>query len=170
MKHLHGQLVVMCKELSRSRLWQVLICITSTEKDYEYHSWAAGSPTETEHRDIFLNCQVSNVILCYPVLSKWVSVTAGWCRNNELLLLLLLLSAAAAATTTITTTITSAHCFDPSSAQAFYIYDCLHVLWGVFLVFFHGLYSKACYGVWIPFFRNVTLRHRLVGSRHFMSA
>jgi len=46
----------------------------------------------------------------------------------------------------------------------------MHVFWGVFLVFFHGLYSKACYGMWIPLFLHVTLRHRVIGSRHFMAA
>jgi len=68
MKHLHGLLMITFKGFSRSRLWHILMCISSTEKEYEYHRWAAGPPAETEHRDGFRKCQVSTFIHCYPLL------------------------------------------------------------------------------------------------------
>jgi len=56
MKHLHGHLVINCKGFSRSRLWNILICISTTEKEYEYH---AGQLV----RQLFF------VIVSYPILS-----------------------------------------------------------------------------------------------------
>jgi hypothetical protein len=59
--------------------------------------------------------------------------------------------------------------FSYASNPSFTIFDAiLSVFWGVFFVFFHGLYSEACYGLWILSFRNVALRYRVIGSRHFV--
>jgi hypothetical protein len=144
--------------------------ISSTEKDFEYHNWAAGPPTDTENRYVFLNGQVYYVIQCYPMLfsaiqcypllSDSIQSSVGYSRlvEKQLLLLLLLLLL----------TTSSDDCSDPPSAQAFYIMNVCMFYRVYFLSSSLGYVRKLVMDC--GFCRSgMTLRHRVIGSRHFVA-